>query len=219
MPSYSGYYLDPIAPQGVVPSNGGGPTRMIALRMFNSQTTTPIANRFIVGRESILAFGSTVSPSQENTRSPAATGTYGQPQSVINVTTILVFATMITTHHSWVPRAGCQPIVYGVSTTDEGMYISGISEWHVCFREDEIAKTTIRGRRCSRRGGLWWVGGNTICDHQKTGSGAYQFFAPRFDNDVQMFESSQWQKPEVQWNINLFGATTLRKSFAFMNGV
>ncbi len=63
-------------------------------------------------------------------------------------------------------------------------------------------------RRQSRKGYCFNLGNDVICNHQKTGTGAFQMHVPHFCNDCLWVAPVAWRNGMNQsdvWNIQLFG--------------
>lgn len=115
-------------------------------------------------------------------------------------------------HGSWIPSPRWYPILNDRGGTSDLLVASfdTSTAWdcNITASEPQGSPRFNRlSRRTSKPGYFQSFGQDGITNHQKTGSGSFQIFAPHFDNDVTWVDTSAWENGSSQsetWNINLF---------------
>lgn len=152
---------------------------------------------------------STSTAEKLNSRSPAPASTYLADSGPGNGRITLSFPSF--SHSSW----RSHPLRPLLASDGEGHHVDpaigfpgGSTATKIAlFAELRQPATLYRSRRS--RNGCFFMLGNDIGHHQKTGGGAFSMRAPHFDNDIMWVDKSVWANGMTQaevWSMQLFGS-------------
>lgn len=215
-PAFSGDSFAASAVSTAFPGLTTGDVRFLSARVDDTSNTGALSqnSNFVYCN---LPLGSipAVTPAKMNTRSQAATSTYGQGNIQGGGTAHLAWQikTCNMMRAVWTPGVRWRPVAIGVDTNNESLSSQNgtLGVIAVAFIENTPLPSTKLTRRSSRKG-AWWRMGNDINFGQKTGSGAFFLRFPVFEANIVGIDGSAWglghQNPI---NLPLLTATVARR--------
>lgn len=192
-----------------------GDARLLSIRFDSVNPTLTLDGNFL--RHASIGSISNVTAEQGNTRSQAASATYGA--GIVDGVTIGPIWTQKSISFGrvvWIPGVRYRPIAIGVDNTNESLDASNgtFSVSNSAYIENTPLVSSRVARRSSRRGAWWRLGTDSNTVQAITGGGAFSYRKANFDDNISYIDGSAWRLGSCQadaWNINLFGSLPQRR--------
>ena len=164
-----------------------------------------------VGGDTTLA---DYTPPQFNSRSRAAIDSYvnDSADTTTGISSAICYMNNVVTHNGILFGTRYYPIAIGAEFIRVGVLNGSLN--HTGMYSEDAVVPARRVRRRTTKPGYQPGFGNTIASYMKTGSGAYSFIAPSFDNDIYWTDVTAWGNGHIQsnvWNICLYRAPGVRR--------